>query len=303
MLLTGGFAMATTIPSQAKDIVTFIFIKTPDGKLIPNGTGFFVGIKSEQNAKRSFGYLVTAKHVLQDDKRQYYDSAYIRLNKKDGGSKFIKIPIKENSTVFSHHDPNVDIAVIPAFPDASIFDFKILPEEMLTTKELFEKNHIREGDEIFFTGLFTGHVGAKKNYPIVRFGRVAMLTDEKIDWDGESLDLYLVETQSFGGNSGAPVFFDLGALRDPNVIRFGGSQLFLAGVMKGSFNRGNPIKVIQTDAISLAYENVGIAAVVPAYKLYEILFSDKLKSLRNPPQPLPVSPPISVQQQESSGNI
>jgi len=279
--------MATTIPSQVKDIVTFIFIKAPNGQLVPNGTGFFVGVKSEQDTAKSFVYLVTAKHVLQDSSKQYYDSVYIRLNKKDSGSEFIQIPVKENTTVFLHQDPTVDIAVIPALPDQKIFDFKMLPEEMLTTKELFEKNHIKEGDEVFFTGLFTGHVGAKKNYPIVRFGRVAMLTDEKIEWEGELVDLYLVETQSFGGNSGAPVFFYLGAIRDPGVIRVGTPKLFLAGVMKGSFNKGNPISVVQTNTIPIAYENLGIAAVVPAYNLHEILFSDKLRAIRKSAQPVP----------------
>ena len=178
-------------------------------------------------------------------------------------------------------DPTVDLAVIPCVPDEAVFDFKCLPQDMLTTKELFEKNHIREGDEVFFTGLFTGHVGAKKNYPIVRFGRVAMLTDEKIGWNNTLLDLYLIETQAFAGNSGSPVFFYLGPERESSAKATGQSQLLLAGVLMGTFSSGQEVKIGQTKDALLLQENMGIAAVVPAYKLKEILFSNELRNMRN----------------------
>ncbi len=278
--------MATTIPSEVKNIVTFIFVKDAENKLVPNGTGFFVGIKDKKNTNRLYIYLVTAKHVLQDEKNEnkYYPSVYIRLNTKAGDSRYIELPIvaQNRKVVYTHSEPEVDIAVIPCLPSAEIYDYKLLPEEMLTTKELFEKNHIKEGDEIFFTGLFIGHFGKQKNYPIVRFGRVAMLTDEKINWEGQDIDLYLVETQSFGGNSGSPVFFYLSPTREPNKLVIGPPKLLLAGIMKGSFLKGTPISIIETENIPVSFENIGIAAVVPAYKLHEILFSEELEAFRRP---------------------
>jgi hypothetical protein len=56
--------------------------------------------------------------------------------------------------------------------------------------------------------------------------------------------------------------------------------LKLAGIMKGGFDQGNPIGVLQTNAVAVSAQNVGIAAVVPAYLLREILFFDRLNALR-----------------------
>ena len=157
-----------TIPSQVKDIVTFVFVRRNQTDLTPNGTAFFVGVKSEQDPKRLFGYLVTAKHVLQDRSESYYPSVFIRLNNRSGGSNMIELPLKGQNAVpiHVHADPQVDIAVLPILPDTSIHDFKVLPEEMLITREGFREANIREGDEVFFTGLFTGFLEATETIPL-----------------------------------------------------------------------------------------------------------------------------------------
>jgi hypothetical protein len=52
--------------------------------------------------------------------------------------------------------------------------------------------------------------------------------------------------------------------------------------MRGSFNEGRKISVLQQAAaalIPISRQNVGIAAVSPAYLLHEILFSDVLKKV------------------------
>jgi hypothetical protein len=117
--------------------------------------------------------------------------------------------------VFLHpNDSTADIAVIPFVPDQKLFEFKVLPMAFLTSKKDFLELKIVEGSEVFFTGLFSPHVGTRRNYPVVRFGRVAMITDEKVKFVDYEADLYLVETGSFGGNSGAPVFFYLGSDRE-----------------------------------------------------------------------------------------
>jgi hypothetical protein len=49
--------------------------------------------------------------------------------------------------------------------------------------------------------------------PIVRFEKVALITDEKIEWKEtippKPLELYLLECQSYSGNSVSPVIFNL----------------------------------------------------------------------------------------------
>ena len=275
--------MAAPIPSEVKSVVAFIFIEK-EGKLIPNGTAFFVGVKNPSDSNVFSIYLVTAKHVLYKPKTtEFLDKVFIRLNKKVGGSEIGVIPIKANGdkrTVFFHSDTSVDVAVIPFLPDQEKFDFKFLSDDMITTKDAFKALKIREGSDVFFTGLFTPYPGSVKNHPIVRFGRVALVTDEKIEWQGQQMDLYLIEAGSYGGNSGAPVFFYLGSDREPGSIVVGAPILKLAGIMQGTFLDAQEIKVLETKKVPIALSNMGIAAVVPAYKLHEVLFSDELKKHR-----------------------
>jgi len=283
MFLYSDICMAGPIPPEIKSAVCFVFTEK-DTKLVPNGTAFFVAVKNPSKPTSANGYLVTAKHVLyKPDTTEFLSKIYIRLNKKAGGSEIGTIPIQTqggNQNVFLHEDSSVDLAVIPLFPDQERFDLKFLPEEFITTKEDYTKLSIREGSDIFFTGLFTPFVGAEKNYPVVRFGRVALVTDEKIDWKGIPMTLYLIEAGSYGGNSGAPVFFYLGSDRVPGALVVGAPVLKLAGIMQGTFLDAQEIKVVNTKTTPISLSNMGIAAVVPAYKLHELLFSTELKRQR-----------------------
>jgi hypothetical protein len=268
--------------SQVKKTVTFIYLPSSGIEPTPNGTGFFVGIPSEQDPNITYVYLVTAKHVLQKNNVSFHDTILVRINKKNGDSDLIPLMLTGTNSVpvFTHSDKDVDIAVIPFAPSSDKYDIKWIPDSMIVTKDKFDSLHIREGDDIFFGGLFTPFTGAKKNIPILRFGKVAMVSDEKIPWGNEMLDLYLMETQSFGGNSGSPVFFNLNPSRNPGEIVLGAPQLYLAGVMKGSFLNASKIQVVNNSPTPISTENAGIAAVVPSYQLQEILFSPKPKQMR-----------------------
>lgn len=284
VLISAVSAAAVTIPPELKEIVAFVYVKNNAGDLVPNGTGFFVGVRDAHDKDRMYGYFVTSKHVLRDKQtREFFGRITLRLNLKAGNTTSVEIPIileGTNKTVFLHSDPTVDLAVIPALPDQKTVEFKVLPDNMITTREEFEKLHIAEGAEIFFTGLFTPYVGEQRNYPVVRFGRVALVTPEKIEWDGTKMDLYLLELASYGGNSGSPVFFYFGQDRQPGAIVLGPPEIHLAGVMMGTFQQGTPIQMVKTDAIPVSVANIGIAAVVPAYKLHEILFGEELRTKR-----------------------
>lgn len=277
LILFGGTVTAVRIPSNVRDCVTFIFVKDEKGKAKEAGTGFFVGVKLEENPERMAVYLVTAKHMLMSKEPcRYYNSIVLRMNKKAGGVSLEEVSVTDK--IYEHEDPTVDIAVIRMLPSEKVFDYKVIPDEMLTTKEMFKKDNIRAGHEIFFTGLFTSFMGAERNHPIVRFGHVALITDEKISWENdctgkkEKLDLYLIESLSFGGNSGSPVFFYA-------------PKFALAGIMKGNYSQPLRIakKTVDTSEKRTEYvplQNAGIAAVVPAYRLHEILFSEELKERR-----------------------
>lgn len=270
--------------SEIKKSVSFVFIPDTKSGMRAYGTGFFVGVKNEKNLNVFNVYFVTAKHVLQDGNGAFLSEIILRLNKKDGGSQLEKINLKDVK-IFEHMDKDVDIAVFNCLPDQNIYDFRYIPDNMIANQDVINKNEITEGDEVFFTGLFTSYLGQKKNQPIIRFGKVALMPEEKIEWKeknkpAKSMDLYLLECQSFGGNSGSPVFFNLSPMRKPGQISIGGPNILLAGVMTGSFLEGYEVQSVDATEKLMSVQNAGIAAVTPAYKLHEILFSKEIVELR-----------------------
>jgi hypothetical protein len=282
--LTTGIADAGVIPSQIKNTVAFVYLLDSNTNTVPNGTGFFVAVQNPTNSSQSAGYFVTSKHVLQDATRsKLLPGVLLRVNLKAAGSQFLAVPLiaeGKDKNVFLHTDPAVDVAVIPAHPSQELFEYVYLPADMLTAKSDFDSLNIREGSEIFFVGLFLPYPGYQRNYPITRFGRVSLMTDEQIEWDHRMMDLYLVESGSFGGNSGSPVFFSLGSDRIPGSIVIGSPVIKIAGVMMGAYQDVKPLSVAFTSPVPVSQSSMGIAAVVPAYKLHEILFGTELRTRR-----------------------
>jgi hypothetical protein len=110
-------------------------------------------------------------------------------------------------------------------------------------------------------------------------GKVALMTDEKINWIWGKTDLYLMEATSYPGNSGSPVFFQIGIERG-NGFTIGGPTLKLAGVMSGGYNDVQPLRTVSISTNQFITPNLGISGVVPAYELKEILFSKDLEDQR-----------------------
>jgi hypothetical protein len=276
--------------SNVKNAVSFVYVKDSTGEYVyANGTGFMVAVKDPKNPVQYFGYFVTAKHVLRNTDGEFYSEVFVRLNKKDGGVGWNPLALSgENRLpICTHSDETVDLALIPAYPSQEVYKYNLIDEQMITTKERFKEMRIEEGDEVLFTGLFTHFVGAESNNPITRFGHVSLISEERIPWQNEMLELYLVECQAYGGNSGSPVFFNLGAKRggiqekESEKPRSGDYQnLLLAGVMMGYFTEPSRIEVTTAAQKALAYQNIGIAAVVPAYLLHDILYSEALCNAR-----------------------
>lgn len=276
---------ASPIPLGIKSVVAFIY-NQPDTSTnaAPNGTGFFVGLPSEVDTNVTFIYLVTARHVLRPSETFWLPKIYVRLNLRDGTSTNFALSITASGTgknVFTHEDTTVDIALIPFAPDFSICDARYLPIEAIPSEADFKNLDIREGSDVFFTGMFVNHLGVKHNTPITRFGKVALITDDKIDWITGKTDLYLMEANSYPGNSGSPVFFHVGDERADGSIVLGGSIIKLAGVLSGTYMDLQPVKTLAVSTNQFVTPNLGIAGVVPAYELKDILFSKELHQFRS----------------------
>lgn len=97
-----------------------------------------------------------------------------------------------------------------------------------------------------------------------------MVTDEVIPGGPYGAEnVYLMETEVWPGNSGSPVFFWFGKSRGPPIVSLAASPsarrspILLAGVVQGYY----PDRFTS--------QNSGVAAVVPAYKLHDMLFSSQ----------------------------
>lgn len=261
------------------------------------GTGFIIGAPApELGPGMSIPLLVTSKHLIQHQILGaqkgvvgYFDTVTALANMiqpNGSGSHIAPIPILVKARGFlncsiDNQDPTADVAVCPISISDTIFDFKDLSLEMFVTKAKIESMKLNETDEVLFSGLFLPYHGANKNYPIVRHGKLALIPKEKIPWStysgGSSMqDLYLADITSWGGNSGSPVFVRLSGAQEQGFLMTG-VQYLLLGVMQGYFNSDRPASLDTAAITNTAHldvklsDNSGIAAIVPAEKILEIV--------------------------------
>jgi hypothetical protein len=264
---------SAAIPSEVKKAVAFIYTFEEKKKLTKGATGFFLGEPSSQDPEQHFIRLVTAKHVIQtDDLSAFLPEISIRLNTLDGKSETIKLPLifsGEGQNIFLHPDQSVDLAVINLLPDKTKYDFSFLATDLLTTKDDFEKLNISEGSDVFFTSLFIPYMGENRIYPIVRFGKVALIPDERVIVNNERKEIYLIEAGAYGGSSGAPAFVNTESATPDSPRK-------IIGIVSNHFIDKLPVRPTQS-AQSAVTANIGIAIVEPAFKLQEILAGPEIE--------------------------
>ena len=176
-------------------------------------------------------------------------------------------------------------------------DFTAIPVSSFATEDVMEGASIGPGDRTFTVGLFTRLQGQQANTPIVRTGNVAAIPNATvaISLSGQIVDseVYLIEARSMGGLSGSPVWVqETGSFSAPRatdwkkgepVTACVSTSMYLLGLMHGhwtirpaehdrvDFRTGGPVD----DSIAL-----GIAVVVPAKKILEILYHPDLVAMR-----------------------
>jgi hypothetical protein len=77
---------------------------------------------------------VTVKHVLQDDKGQYFPEIFVRLNRKGKRPGIIPINLKGYKLHF-HEDEIVDIAILMFYPDQNLFDYLYIRTSILARQK------------------------------------------------------------------------------------------------------------------------------------------------------------------------
>jgi hypothetical protein len=249
---------------------------------IPLGTAFFVDRPDERRGPScKVVYLVTAKHVLQDIDGSFLPSVKIRLNLRspvrDSGFGFIKdIPVADpQGNLLWLHSGNQadDVVAIPLLPDARDFDFTAIPTKTFVNDRTLNSDQVTEGDELYFIGLMEQYYGARKNYPLVRRGTLALLTDEDIETPTGRQRVYIAELESWPGNSGSPVFL----LPRRDDISLNRNDLGFLGVIVASFTNHVSVPLSKQQAGTQLEggdkANIGMSCIVPATTIAEILDS------------------------------
>jgi hypothetical protein len=224
-------------------------------------------------------YAVTNNHLVRKG------FTVIRVNTIDGNYDVLEL---DRSAWISHPDGD-DLAVASiTLPQGKHHYFPVDLEVFVKETNLYESAYdlrIGAGDDIFMVGRFVSHAGTQKNTPSLRFGSIAMLPFEKVrlseDADSYMQEAFLVETRSISGFSGSPVFLYRpmmadyetaeGRYEDRMVDPVG--QSYLLGIDCGHVPKYE--KVLDEDGLhyqGLKVEaNTGIAIVIPAWRLAELL--------------------------------
>jgi hypothetical protein len=288
------------VPDEILKTAVFLGLDSPSGTEY-GGTGYVVSLVHSPGpwttesagtinaARYPIMFLVTAAHVA--EKLEGFDF-YIRANYKDGSLAEIK---QDCSTRWWYHPSEreaVDAAVmVLPFTEVNSLDIVPIPTAMFAKDEIVGSQNLGIGDEVFIAGLFKNAKGAKKNIPIIRIGNVAMMPGEKIFFPVEekpkqSLYANLLEARSTGGLSGSPVFiretvqtrwgFDSSGGPMGSAARFSSGSFYFFGSMIGQWRVPVAFGDLKEELV-----NMGIAPMVPAQKIFEILTQPEMEEVMN----------------------
>lgn len=277
--------------TQIRKSVAFLKLTCKDGdkEIEDRGTGFFVGFPDPRLPKdQSFPYLVTNRHVAlcwkDFGKPLPVENISITLNRRQPNGDVVAQEVflnrSGNAAWVFPQDESVDLAVLPFGPDPAEFDFLTAPFTMLADDDFLAEKRITEGQPIFFVGFFYQFRGTKRIEPIVRQGIIAMLPHEKVAFKNLSERVYLADAHVFGGNSGSPVFFNLGGYHEGAL--FGGDDYRLLGVINAEIFEDNNFNLEVTAMLQGSVQaNSGVSTIVPAFELKALLCDPRLQELRN----------------------
>ena len=268
---------AEPIPEDVNQCIAYI-VKPENSEAKPIGTAFFIGYNYPEQANKYYIFLVTAKHVLFDDTGIQHPRLLVRMNDKFTGHARDYDIINPRNWFFHENTTAVDIAVQPVLPKDAKFLY--IASKDFITEQVLTNRKIGIGDEVFYSGLLSYHSGQDKIAPVVRFGKLALITNE-ITVDGKFYNF--IDAGNIPGHSGAPVFLWASPARESNAL-VAGSRIFgLYGVVSGVIEYSKELKLVmpkQTgqSMIPVDARSGGITAIVPVKYLVEILEGSRTKT-------------------------
>jgi hypothetical protein len=191
-----------------------------------------------------------------------------------------KIPLGGGMHWFFPTDDAVDLAILRIAPDEKRYAYMTVPLNMVAGPELLKSDHVEVGNSVIFAGFFRSFFGQTRMEPIVRQGVIAMLPEEKLDTTlHKKGQLVLADLHAFHGNSGSPVFANVGGIRG-NIVTV--ENYILLGIISGYFPESAgysvPAATVLTGEVR---DDSGIATIVPGEELVKLLNSQDVRADRD----------------------
>jgi hypothetical protein len=257
-----GEPVMPRIRDEMLDCVIYLYRSPEEAELGEGigGSGFALSIPCERVPQPSrHVYAVTNKHVIESG------AIHVRLNTKDG--RMIIMKARRKDWMLSDKD-DLAVCALGALP-ASV-SMNAIPWERLITKEMIQQYDIGIGDDVVMFGRFINRDGLQQNAPTARFGHISQMPGDPIETQEEA---FLCEVRSIGGYSGSPVFL----LHNPLYLHFPTDKGIVLGVdfchilnwTSAQDNRGQELPHIRLPL------NSGMAGVIPAWRLQELIMSEK----------------------------
>jgi hypothetical protein len=283
-----------------RDLEAVVFLcedRKPDeyGKTrVPVATGFFVRVKAEGDPGVFFDYVVTAKHVVRQERPEVdNDTLYIRINKKNQDG-FVDYEVEDRWDWPCHE--TADVAAIRArFPlpgGVEQLDYRSIlledfvgpgPDYLFSGQAAGSWGRVGVGDDIAALGLFVQDYGKERNLPIARFGKISRMPSVvsiQVGWTAASGEqradvvAFLAEFLSWHGVSGSPVLWYYPAPVERMHPDVRGKWRALLGLISGH-HHVRERNVIRGQGDSEVKFNSGIAIITPVEAIRELLMSPK----------------------------
>ena len=175
-------------------------VKKSDAGENSGGSGFIVRFPFQHNIEEYQLYVITNRHVIEK-----MAEPVLRLNDISGKSQSQKT--NKDRWAISKTD---DLAAYPLIILEEEFQISAVPVGRFATPHLMKSLKIGPGDDVFMVGRFISHEGKQRNTPSIRFGNISMLNKETMQNGFEQdQETFLTEMRSIPGYSGSPVFVTL----------------------------------------------------------------------------------------------
>jgi hypothetical protein len=264
--------------------VIFLFAQGQGGQ-VPIGTAFVIGYPVPGQANQFIPLVVTAKHVIGEHLK-----VIGRFSAQEGtvpvAVEYDIAALKQSGDYWEHADPGVDIVVFRTqhFKEAK---YEPVPFDLVASKADFEASQIQTTDRVVLPGLLVNFMGLTRNYPIVRNGFIAMVSDEPGQMRyrvGSRIvetrqHTILIDAAAIPGQSGSPVFLWPGPRVAGGAFNVGGTKPFILGVLHGYYPAlPQEVVSIPAEGRQVYAENSNVAIAFPSWRLREIVESDAVKA-------------------------